>query len=376
MQIEWQAFYLDGKSAERRGATVQLQPTGRLVAIDGGNTVFWLYESIEQTQGNYSGEQVRLERGAEFPEALLLSDHEFLVALHRFVPSRAGRFHNPARRQARVRATVLAGVVSVVLMVLGYFYGIPAIANVVTPWIPIAWEESLGAAIFDHLATSESRCEDAGRQQVLDDMMTRLSGAAPKSPYKIRVVVVNNPMINALAAPGGYIIIFRGLIDAAGTPEELAGVLAHELQHVLKRHSTRLLLQHASTGLLMAALVGDASGLASFGLDAARTLALLRYSRNYETEADEGGLSTLIAAGIDPGGMVSFFEAVRKAEGNESRYLTYLSSHPNTRGRIERLKQLITQTPAARTRPLPTETLTELKRICPPLSMGKKNRLN
>ena len=152
MQLEWQAFYLDGKSAVRRPATVQLQPSALRIVIDGGDTVYWPYESIEQTQGSYTGEQVRLERGAEFPEILLLSDHGFLAALHQFAPARAGRFHNPARRQARIRATILAGVVSVILVVLAYLYGIPALATAVTPWVPIAWEESLGALAVDHLA--------------------------------------------------------------------------------------------------------------------------------------------------------------------------------------------------------------------------------
>jgi predicted Zn-dependent protease len=377
MQLEWQAFYLDGKSAVRRPATVQLQPSALRIVIDGGDILYWPYESIEQTQGSYTGEQVRLERGAEYSEALLLSDHGFLAALHQFAPGRAGRFHNPARRLARIRATILAGVVSVILVVLAYLYGIPALATAVTPWVPIAWEESLGALAVDHLAAPESRCADPARQQILDDLIARLSAAVPQSPYKIRVLVVDNPTMNALAAPGGYIVVFRGLIDAARTPEELAGVLAHELQHVLRRHSTRLLLQHVSTGLLMAALFGDASGLASFGLDAAQNLALLRYSRSHETEADEEGLRTLIAAGIDPSGMVSFFETLQQKEGRESRYLAYLSSHPNTLERIDRLKSLIAQTPHTRTKPLAPETLTELKTICPARPAGnEKTRTN
>lgn len=372
MQLEWQAFYLDGRSAVRRAATVQLQPSALRIVIEGGAPLYWPYESIKQTQGSYSGEQVRLEYGAELPEVLLLSDHGFLAAMHQFAPGRAGRFHNPARRQARVRATILAGVVSVILVVTAYLYGIPALARAVTPWVPVAWEEALGAVAVDYLASPESRCGDPSRQRILDDLMTRLSMAVAKSPYKIRVMVVNNPTMNALAAPGGYIIVFRGLIDAAGTPEELAGVLAHELQHVLRRHSTRLLLQHVSTGLLMAALVGDASGLASFGLDAAQNLALLRYSRGHETEADEEGLRTLIAAGIDPAGMVSFFEKIQQKEGREPRYLSYLSSHPNTLERIARLRSLIAQSPPSRTKPLAAETLTELRMICPVLPAGKE----
>jgi predicted Zn-dependent protease len=94
-------------------------------------------------------------------------------------------------------------------------------------------------------------------------------------------------------------------------------------------------------------------------------------------EADEEGLRTLIAAGIDPSGMVSFFETLQQKEGRESRYLAYLSSHPNTLERIDRLKSLIAQTPHTRTKPLAPETLTELKTICPARPAGnEKTRTN
>jgi predicted Zn-dependent protease len=186
----------------------------------------------------------------------------------------------------------------------------------------------------------------------------------PHAPYTIRVSVVNNPAINALAVPGGQIIVFRGLIEAAQSPEQLAGVMAHELQHVLRRHSTQLLLQHLSIGVLMGALIGDVSGLASFGLDAAKNLMLLRYNRRYETEADEAALGTLMAAGIDPGGMISFFEMLKEKERDENRYFEYFSSHPSTQARIDRLKATIAKTPPPQAAPLSKEDWRELKNIC------------
>jgi predicted Zn-dependent protease len=375
MQLEWQAHYLDGKTPVRRAATVQLQPAHLRIAIEGGEPLYWPYESIRQTQGAYAGEQVRLERGEEFPELLLIGDEDFLRALHHFAPGRAGAFHDPARRQARLRGTIVAGVVSIVLLALVYLYGIPLLAAAVTPWVPISWEEKFGAVIIENIAVANSRCNDPERQQIIDKLMRQLTGALPRSPYTIHLFVINNPTINALAAPGGYIVVFRGLIEAVQTPDELAGVLAHELQHVLRRHSTRLLLQNFSTGLLMAALVGDVSGLASFGLDAAKNLMLLRYNRSHETEADEAALRTLIAANINPAGMISFFEMLKQKERDENRYLEYFSSHPSTQARVDRLRAMIAERSPGHAQPLSKQEWQELKTICrdqPPIQQKTK----
>ena len=83
----------------------------------------------------------------------------------------------------------------------------------------------------------------------LDAIVARLAAATP-TPRTIRAFVVDRKQVNAFAAPGGHVVLFRGLIEQAGNPEEVAGVLAHEIQHVAQRHATRAL--EASTGLLLA----------------------------------------------------------------------------------------------------------------------------
>lgn len=363
MQLEWHGHYLDGKSAQRRTATVQLQASSLRITLADGTQFDWPYDAITQTQGSYAGEQVRLERGGEFTEALLIADKEFLVTLHRVASSRAGRFHNPADRPARFRATIIAGVVSVVALIAIYLYGLPALATAVTPFVPVAWEEKLGAMVVEQIVQPGALCDDPARRKAIEGIVAKLTATVPKNPYKFRVYVVNDPTINALAAPGGHIVVFRGLLESTRRPEELAGVLAHELQHVLKRHSTKLILQHVSTGLLMSAFFGDVSGLASFGLEAAQTLALLRYSRAHETDADEEGLKMLQASGIDGTGMITFFETLNAKAGPEREVLKFLSSHPNTQERIEHLKLLVRegrQTPAARL----DHDWAEVKKLC------------
>jgi len=192
----------------------------------------------------------------------------------------------------------------------------------------------------------------------------RLTVPGPPSPYTFRVYVVNRPLVNALAVPGGYVVIFRGLLERTGTPEELAGVLAHELQHVLHRHATRAVIQDVSTGLLLMALTGDVTGPLAYGLQTARTLGDLRYSRRAEAEADTEGMRMMLAARVDPAGMITFFERIQKEEGPAPRALTYLSTHPLTADRLERLKAMAAAWKGTPEPLLPGDRWTELVTRC------------
>jgi Zn-dependent protease with chaperone function len=363
MQYEWRAYYLDGQTAIRHPATVRLMREGLEVGTPGGWTRLWPYGELRQTQGFYKGEEVRLERGGDLSEALLIPGDGFLASLREAAPHFRARFHDPSRRGQRLRLTVLAAVAIVGIAGALYLWGIPALAALAAPRVPVAWEESLGLSAMDYLAPREALCEDPRRQQALDAILGRLVAVAP-SPYTFRLFVVNQPQVNALAAPGGYIVVYRGLLERTRSPEELAGVLAHELQHVLQRHATQALIQHTSTGLLLAALTGDMTGPVAYGLQSARVLGQLQYSRRAEAQADIEGMKLLLAARIDPGGMIRFFEALAKADKQPVMLLKYLSTHPSPIERIERLTALAARAPGPPVPLLPGVDWDDVKRIC------------
>jgi predicted Zn-dependent protease len=364
MRTDWDGYYLDGRTAARRPATIRLMRGGVQVAVESGASFWWPYGEIRQTQGSYAGEQVRLERGGQVPEALLIADTAFLSDLRSVAPELAGRFHDPARRPARIRLTLLAALASIGIVVTLYLWGIPALASIVASYVPVAWEERLGRAVVEHLAPQEKRCADPERIRTIERIVAALTAPGPGWPYTIRVTVVNDRRVNALAAPGGHIVLLRGLVERTRRAEELAGVLAHELQHVLHRHATRALLQHVSTGLLLAAVTGDASGAMAYGLESARTLGALEYSRRNEEEADAAGRRMLLEAGIDPAGLIAFLESLDREGRQAPGLLRYLSTHPSTGDRIARLKALA----AARSRPpvklLPDYDWHDMQRIC------------
>ncbi|HJR49800.1 MAG TPA: M48 family metallopeptidase, partial [Gemmatimonadales bacterium] len=162
----------------------------------------------------------------------------------------------------------------------------------------------------------------------------------------------------------GHVVIFRGLLERTRSPEELTGVMAHELQHVLLRHATRAVIQDVGTGLLLMALTGDVTGPLAYGLQTARALGELRYSRRAEEEADTEGTRMLLAARVDPAVLIALFEAIQGEEGSQPKLLTYLSSHPMPAERIARLRALAATAPVPPEPLLPAEDWPALARRC------------
>jgi predicted Zn-dependent protease len=364
MRTDWSGVYLDGRTAARQPATTRLMREGIEITTAGAGTRLWPYRELRQTQGFYTGEEVRLERGGDLPETLLIPDTGFLESLHEVAPHVGLRFHDPGRRRARLRWTIVAAVAVIAATAAIYAWGIPALAALAAARVPVAWEESVGRSAIAYLAPPERRCADARLGAAMDEMVRRLTAPGPPVPYTLRVHVVNRTVVNALAVPGGYVVIFHGLLERTRTPEELAGVLAHELQHVLRRHATRAVIQDVSTGLLLMALTGDVTGPLAYGLQTARTLGDLRYSRRAEEEADIEGMKMLLAARVDPAGMITFFETMQKEEGSQAAALTYLSTHPMPAERIARLKAMAAGWKGTPAPLLPNEDWPDLTKRC------------
>lgn len=367
----WQGSYLDGRNATRHPVAIQLTATAVHIVKEDGHTIRWPYSEIAQTQGAYEGEQVRLEHGAPLPQTVIVQDSTFLAALQQISASSATHFHNPRSRPLRLRFTILAGVA--LLGVTGGFYlwGIPWLAKLVAPHIPVSWEEQLGISVLEQIAPSANRCLDRHRLPTLENVVTRLSRAVPDSPYRIRLTVVDRPAVNAFALPGGQVVVFRGLLEATETPEQFAGVLAHELQHIYKQHSTRSLIEQASASLLIAAVTGDFTGGVTYGIEGARVLGILRYSRLYEDEADREGLRLLQSIGIDPAEMIAFYRIMEAQHPHDAAVSSYLSTHPDTSDRIEKLMALAIAPPPHPVTLFSREEWKDLRALCRHSTMAR-----
>lgn len=188
--------------------------------------------------------------------------------------------------------------------------------------VPSAQEAQLGELV---LAQSRARWTLRDRGPAAEAVRQIGSKLTAGSPYAYRWFLADSPEVNAFAAPGGVVVVFAGLVRQADSAEELAGVLAHEVAHVELRHS----LQAAVKGLGLRAALGLLFGDGTGGLlaDAAADLTTLKFSRDAEREADAEGLRRLLAARIDPQGMLRFFGRIERAQGDATPP-AWLSTHP------------------------------------------------
>ncbi len=359
----WAGQYYDGRTTARHSVVIILTPSGLELHLADGTRAFWPYGVITQAQGAYANEPVRLERGSPIPEAVVVEDPAFLEALQRLARKNERQFAGPRHRASLVSLVVLASAASIALIAGMVLWGIPALAELVTPLIPTSWETALGESVVQQLAPDERRCTDGRLRDSVNSIMGRLAAARPDSPYHFHVTVVDGPMFNAFAVPGGQIVLFRKMLLSAERPEELAGVLAHEMQHIYRRHAMKALVRDLSIAAIVGAVFGDITGIGALAVAAGRTLTTLHYSRETEAEADREGLRLLQAAGIDPSGMVRFFETLKRHAGG-AELPAYLSTHPDTDERIAEMKALAATTPVPAKPLLPGVKWDEVKNLC------------
>lgn len=255
-----------------------------------------------------------------------------LAALPQFAALRA------RGRRASVGRTIGWSLVALfvllpVLLLLVLFWQADRIAGAIAGRIPVTQEQQFGRLVFQSMRGA-LKLQDAGA----DVAMVRGLGArlTAGSPFQYEFHVAENPAINAFALPGGVIVVHTGLIRATRRPEELAGVLAHEVQHVEQRHSLKAMIKETGLRGLWAAVSGDLGG--TLAGQAALKLGSLRFSRDAEREADVRGFQALAKLDIDPQGMVDFFGTMhREASASPP---AWLSTHPPSDARQQALRQM------------------------------------
>lgn len=189
------------------------------------------------------------------------------------------------------------------------------------------------------------------------DIASRTS--RPNLPWEFHVV--NAAEVNAFAVPGGFIYINRGLIERAERFDELAGVLGHEIGHVVLRHSAEQMEKRGqATGVLTVVCVLTSlcdGGLANVAINVAGAAWFAKHSRADEAEADSAGIHAVMAAGISPRGIPSFFSTLMEERARQPTILDdWFASHPLEEERVERTRALIEAMPDGQLDALTSDT--------------------
>ncbi len=352
LQDVWLVAYYDGRVAVKRYGRLCLRHEGLEVDSGAGVPLLWRYGEAELTQGQYPGEPVRFERGEE---ALVVEDRRCLEAYRQFAYHVEGGRKRPLTWRQTVGAILALGVATIGFMV----YGAQAVGALSAVLIPPEWEDRLGEAVVASLAPEEDRCTDEPKQEALEKLVARIRTGVDSPGFEYKTLVASGPL-NAFAAPGGYIVVFDQMLRFTKTPEELAGVLAHEIQHVEQRHVTRGIFRQMTINAVLAALGGDVSG--SMALDGSVLLTSLAHQRADEESADREGLRTLQAAGVDGRGMVEAFRKLAEVTGG-GEGMSYLSTHPDPLERAATLEAMLVE--PGNSEPLLTrEEWRKLRRPC------------
>ncbi len=240
-------------------------------------------------------------------------------------------------RQVRHRRQLVWGIVggAILSSVLGLWLGSDILVEVAVSRIPVEWEQKLGESAYRDFLAHQDVVKEGPGVAAVEEMTHRLTEQIQNNPYKFQVTVVKSDVINAFALPGGYVVVFTGLMKKAENGEEVAGVLSHELNHVLQRHGLERIVKSVGLMTVVAIVFGNQQGLIGMMKQLGVELLTLKFGREQETEADLKGLELLQRAKIDPSGMIRFFE--RLSEKDEGR-MEWLSTHPMSAARAERLK--------------------------------------
>ena len=247
-------------------------------------------------------------------------------------------------RQVRHRHRMVWSIVggTFLVLVLGLWFGSDQLVELAVDRIPVEWERKLGESAYHDFLARQEVMKEGSAVEAVNEMTRRLTSQIPDNPYTFEVTVVKSDVVNAFALPGGYIVVFTGLMKKAESGEEVAGVLAHELNHVLQRHGLERIIKQLGFVAVVSIVLGNPPGLGGVMKQLGVELMTLKFGRAQETEADLTGLQLLHRAKIDPSGMITFFQ--RLAEKDEGR-VEWLSTHPMSSARADRLKTQLAEMP-------------------------------
>lgn len=346
-----ECYFYDGKSASRHDVILSLSISGFTLRSESGDRLaYWTLADCTITGEDPKHDSVRLSNdkhpGArlvvEGPEALKLSN----------AVKRATRDKRRFRAIHLLFALPMAMVIGLIVFAL---YG-PPLADKVLGYVPHAFDHRIGELVFDELKNELMFCDDQEGQAALAKIVDRLNKAS-NSPFEFKVAVAASGEVNAFALPGGRIVFLDGLIKEAQTPEEVAGVLAHEMSHVIKRHGVSGLLKQLGLQFLLFAGTGDTNSVINFG----STLVEMSMSRTQEAEADLVGADILARAKISVSGLRSFFTRIEEKNDLPS-FIELVSTHPHGDKRANALQD----PPGFKgTRLLTTKEWNALKNMCP-----------
>lgn len=324
-----QAIFFDGTSSRRRGVTVVLADALEIHDND-GVLARWAYADVRRADSPAG--TLRLS-SLTAPALARLEIRD--AALATDLTSRCEKLddHHLGRRGVtKIVAWSLAATASIVLIVL---FGVPLAADRLAPLVPEPLERRIGDVAEKQvkLVFDGKVCSNPAGQRAFTKLVNALREQAGLDP-SVQSAVLSSSIPNAFALPGGKVFVFDGLLAKAENPDELAGVLAHELGHLKHRDNMRGLIYNGGTSFLIGLLFGDITGSSAL-IFASRTLVTASHSREQENDADTFAIEVMQKLGRSPKPMGELLVRVTGKEGGKA--ISVISTHPLSEDRLKRM---------------------------------------
>ncbi|MBT5107533.1 MAG: M48 family metallopeptidase [Rhodospirillaceae bacterium] len=355
------AMFGDGETARRRPVTVTLEPATLSIfgedggfGEDGARLDQWPLDELHFVGEAFDGAPVRLKRGAAGQARLTIDDPAFHDVLLRAAPHLRRNPNLNVRKIVGLTAGAAALVAAAIFILLH-------LTNVVADWLPESWKRDAGermvTEVLEIMGDNGALCDQPDGAAALDQLTTRLLAAAETIPegdrLDVKIRVANLSLNNAFAMLGGRIVVLNGLLFNAKSPDEAAGVLAHEIGHVMRHHPSRALMRGIGLGLVFDLFLGGGR-TAGFG----QAMLSLSYSRDAERDADAIALAILDSAGISGAGLAAFLDRLPDDGDGPG----WLSTHPDSQNRAALIRAH--QGPQNTTPALTTSEWRALNGIC------------
>jgi beta-barrel assembly-enhancing protease len=317
------ARYSDGRAATMREAQCEIGADAITVRT-GEATHVWPYAELARADDNNG--RIVFRRKPDTGERLVFDEDakdELKAAAPTLFTPRAQGVEGPR---------VVAGVIAAAWGLAAVFLiGIPLGAGPIADVTPAPYRAQIADISWSQVSSFTEYCDDSDEAaRILNDMTHRIMAASDVANRdEIWITIVDADFPNAFALPDDSIIVTDDLIQLAENPDELTGVLAHEIAHIERNHVMTNVIRQMGAGIFFDIVFGGAGTGQAIAV-ASVNLAGLRYSRGDEEEADARGLDYLEAAGIDTGGLARLFERFHEQaeEHGISEIPTLLSSHP------------------------------------------------
>ena len=301
-----EAEWYDGLTARKRTGHASLSGSVLLLREDDGTQTALPLQDLRFVERRPEGPVLSLNDNRGFRLRLLGTIPPDLAER---LPGESRYGHWIDRLGLPKAAALFAGISAVALA------AVLTLPNWLGPLIPQSWERRAGDAVIGDMGNTLCHYEFG------DPALKQLAAAIDPERPVTRVDIANIDMVNAVALPGGRVVVFDGLVQEAESADELAGVIAHEIGHVRERHVMQALLRQFGLSILLGGINSDV-GSGIFGI------ASTSYTRSAEREADEYARERLAAADISPLGAAAFFERLKKEHGDGPDWAAWVASHP------------------------------------------------